>query len=127
AGARFAGVGLLQKRPDQDDEIRPADPAGRQARHLAERADDGEVPAGDEEVLLRSDEVQELSGAARHQIPDGSLPVARIFHRGRMNRGPILPVAFALVSAFCGTTPAQVRSTRTVRFATGKQGSGFYS
>jgi|RhiMetdeSRZDD1v2_1073273.scaffolds.fasta_scaffold29017_3 uncharacterized protein len=43
-----------------------------------------------------------------------------------MNRGPILPVAFALVSAFCSTTPAQVRSTRTVRFATGTPGGGFY-
>src|SRR5262249_14873960 len=47
----------------------------RQARHLAQSADDGEVPAGDEEVLLRSGEVQELPGAAGHQIPDGP-PVA---------------------------------------------------
>ena len=29
-----------------------------------------EVPAGDAEVLLRSDEVQDVSRAARHQVPD---------------------------------------------------------
>ena len=44
-----------------------------QAGDLAEREDHGEVPAGDEEVLLRPDEVQDLSRAARHQVPDGQI------------------------------------------------------
>ena len=33
-------------------------------------ADHGEVPDGDEEVLLRSDEAQVVSRPARHQVPD---------------------------------------------------------
>ena len=49
--------------------IRPEDtPAD-----LAQRRDDGEVSSGDEEVLLRPDEVQDLSRSAWHQIPDCSL------------------------------------------------------
>ena len=47
--------------------IRPED---KPAIWLNEQID-GEVPAGDEEVLLRPDEVQDVSGAARHQVPDG--------------------------------------------------------
>src|SRR5260221_12730463 len=66
-------MGLLPQRADEDDEIRPADAPRGQAGHLAERADDGEIPAGDEEVLLRPDEVQELPGPARDQVPDGSV------------------------------------------------------
>ena len=46
--------------------------AGGQAGDLAERGDHGEVPAGDEEVLLRPDEVQDVSRSARDQVPDGS-------------------------------------------------------
>ena len=70
ARADDAGVGLLPQRADQDHEVRPADPADRQARHLAEQGADGEVPAGDEEVLLRPDQVQELPRSARHQVSD---------------------------------------------------------
>ena len=35
--------------------------------------DHGEVPAADEEALLRSVEVRHLSGAARHQVSDGEV------------------------------------------------------
>ena len=35
-----------------------------------EQREDGEVPARVEEVLLRSDEVQDLSGAARDSVSD---------------------------------------------------------
>ena len=55
--ARRAGhrrVGVLQERPDEGPAVHAAHPPRRQAGHLAQRADDGEVPAGDEEVLLRS-------------------------------------------------------------------------
>ena len=45
--------------------------SGRQAGDLAQREDHGEVPAGDEEVLLRPDEVQDLPRTAGHQVPDG--------------------------------------------------------
>ena len=34
--------------------------------------DDGQVPAGDEEVLLRPDQVQDLPRSARHQVSDGA-------------------------------------------------------
>jgi aminobenzoyl-glutamate utilization protein B len=70
AGADHAGVGLLQQRADEDEEVHAAHPPGGQAGHLAEHRDDGEVPAGDEEVLLRPDEVQVLSRSTRDQIPD---------------------------------------------------------
>ncbi len=39
------GVGLLQERADQDDEVHAADPARGQAGDLAERADDGQIQA----------------------------------------------------------------------------------
>ena len=69
-----AGVGLLQQRPDQGHEVHAVHPARGQAGDLAQQADHGEVPAGDEEVLLRPDQVQDLSRAARHQIPDVGTP-----------------------------------------------------
>ena len=50
-----AGLGLLQQRADEEPQVHAADPPGGQAGHLAQRADDGEIPAGDEEVLLRPD------------------------------------------------------------------------
>ena len=59
------------ERPDEEYEVRPVHQAGRQTGDLAQRADHGEVSAGDEEVLLRSVEVQELPRAARYQVPDG--------------------------------------------------------
>ena len=70
--AGHAGVGLLQQRPDEGQEVHAADAARGQAGHLAEQGDDGEVPAGDEEVLLRPDEVQDVPRAARHQVSDRS-------------------------------------------------------
>src|SRR5262249_5702095 len=69
AGADYPGVGLLQQRADEDEEVHTADSAGRQAGDLAEHRDDGEVPAGDEEAVLRPDEVQVVPRAARHQVP----------------------------------------------------------
>ena len=53
ARARRTGVGLLPERADQGDEVRAAHPAAGQAGDLAEQSDHGQVPAGDEEVLLR--------------------------------------------------------------------------
>jgi aminobenzoyl-glutamate utilization protein B len=70
ARARDPGVGLLQERPDQGPEVRAADSARGYACDLAEQRADGEVPAGNEEVLLRPDEVQDLSRSAGHQVPD---------------------------------------------------------
>ena len=63
----------FNERPDQGREVHAADPARGQAGDLAEQADDGEVSAGDEEVLLRPDEVQDLSRAVGDQVPYGSL------------------------------------------------------
>jgi amidohydrolase len=70
--ARQRGMGLFQQRADQDHEIRAADAPRRQAGHLAQRADDGEVPTGDEEVLLRPDEVQDIPRAAGDRVSDGA-------------------------------------------------------
>src|SRR5262249_55967299 len=47
-----------------------AHPSAGSARHLAEQGDDGQVPRGDEEVLLRSVALQDLSRSARHQVSD---------------------------------------------------------
>ena len=69
ARARHAGVGLLQQRPDQDPEVHAADSSRGQAGHLAQRGDHGEVPGGDEEVLLRSGEAQVVSRPAGNQVP----------------------------------------------------------
>ncbi|MGC4082598.1 MAG: hypothetical protein QM736_10925 [Vicinamibacterales bacterium] len=46
-----AGVGLLQQRPDQEQEGHPAPASRGQAGDLVEQGDDGEGPAGDEEIL----------------------------------------------------------------------------
>ena len=71
--ARAERVGLLPQRADQDDRsTRPFITDDRPAGDLAERKDAGQVPAGDEEVLLRPDEVQDVSRAARHQVSDGA-------------------------------------------------------
>ena len=50
----------------------PADASRRQAAHLDEQDDDGQDASGDAQVLLRSDEVQDVSRAARHQVSDCS-------------------------------------------------------
>ena len=70
ARGRHRGLGLLQRtcrRGTQKYEplIRPQDTAGDRA----EPRHHGEVPRADAEVLLRSDEVQDVPRAARHQYP----------------------------------------------------------
>jgi amidohydrolase len=70
AGARGAGVGLLQERADEIDEVRAPHPRRGQARHPPEPRDYGEVPAGDAEVLLRSVAVQDVSRAAGDRVSD---------------------------------------------------------
>ena len=58
------------ERADEDRKytplIRPTDTAG----DLAERGDHGQVPAGDAQVLLRPDQVQDLSRSARDHVSD---------------------------------------------------------
>ena len=74
AAARRAGravVGLLPHRAVEVDPIPAADRARRRPRHDDEREDDGAVPAGAGEVLLRPVEVQDLPRTARDHVSDG--------------------------------------------------------
>ena len=50
----------------------PLDAPDGQAGDLAEQGDHGQVSPGDAEVLLRSDEVQDVPGAVGDQVPDGA-------------------------------------------------------
>ena len=54
-GARPAGVGLLQDRADEGSEVSAADRPRRSAARLHQRQDDGAIPAGAAQVLLRCD------------------------------------------------------------------------
>ena len=56
----------------KDDEVQAVLRADGQAADLAQREHHGAVSAGDAEVLLRSEEVQDVSRAARHRVSDGS-------------------------------------------------------
>ncbi len=88
ARAHRAVVGLLPQRADQGQEVHAAHPSRRQARDLAEPGHDGEVSRADEEVLLRPDEISDLSRPARHQIPDGEVGrVGIVGCVGRVDRG----------------------------------------
>ena len=70
-GARAGGVGLLPQRADQGHEVRAAHPPTGQAGHRTEQGHDGQVPRRDAEVLLRSDEVQDVPRAVGHHVSDG--------------------------------------------------------
>ncbi len=72
-----AGVGLFPQRADERQEIHAAHPSRGQAGHLAEPGHDGEVSRSDEEVLLRSDQVSDVSRSARDQVPDRADEVGR--------------------------------------------------
>jgi aminobenzoyl-glutamate utilization protein B len=72
ARAHDAGLGLFPQRADENDEIHAADSAGDKPAIWLNEQIDGQIQAGNEEVLLRSDEVQELPGTARDQLPDSS-------------------------------------------------------
>ena len=71
-----AGLGLFPQRADEGHQVRAADPAAGQAGHRPEQGDDGQVPPGDAEVLLRPVEVQDVSGAAGDPVPDGQEVIA---------------------------------------------------
>ena len=72
AGAREGGLGLLQQRADEGREVRAVHRQGHAAGDASQQGNPRQIPRGDEEVLLRPDEVQDLPGSARHQVPDGS-------------------------------------------------------
>jgi aminobenzoyl-glutamate utilization protein B len=67
---RQASLGLLQQRADERDEVHTAHWLRGQTRDRVQQREDGKISAGDEEVLLRSDEVQELSGTVRNSVSD---------------------------------------------------------
>ena len=69
AGARDAGVGVLQERADEGCDIHPAPPTSGHTRHVAQRRDDGKISIRDEEVLLRPGEAQDVLGSTGHQYP----------------------------------------------------------
>src|SRR6185503_2137870 len=86
AGACPGRMGLLPGRANEGNQVRTADPSGRQARDRIEQGNDGQVPRRDEEVLLRSHEVQDLSGAVGDYVSDGeevSLPGSGTLHSCR--------------------------------------------
>ena len=58
-------------------EVRAAHPSAGQTGDRDEQGGHGEVPAGDEEVLLRSVALQDLSRAARDHVSDGEAVAAR--------------------------------------------------
>ena len=69
AGDRQAGLGLLQRRPDQEREVHPVHQGRHAGADLPEHQHPLEVPRGDEEVLLRPEQVPDLPRSARHQVP----------------------------------------------------------
>ena len=66
---RQAGVGLLPHRPDQGREVHPVHQGRHAGADFSEHQHPLQVPGGDEEVLLRPEQVSDLSGSARHQYP----------------------------------------------------------
>ena len=97
AGAGRPGLGVFPQRPDQGDQVRAADPAAGQAGDRDEQGDHGSLPAGAEEVLLRSVALQDLPRAARDQLPDGEA-VGRDTWRWALPRSPDRSTA----ASFCG-------------------------
>ncbi len=77
AGAREGGARLLRQRAAQAAQVHAAHPPAGPAGHVAQQGHHGQVPRGDEEVLLRLHEVQDLhgpdEGAARLQLSDGAI------------------------------------------------------
>ncbi len=63
-------VGVFHQSPDQRPEIHFVASSGRQAGDRLERPAHGKIPRSDAQILLRSHEVQDLLGAARHQVSD---------------------------------------------------------
>ena len=72
AGADHAGMGLLQERSDQGRAVHPVHHQGHAGADPPERGDPRQVPRADAEVLLRSDQVLDVSRAAGHHLSDGA-------------------------------------------------------
>ena len=66
-----AGLGVLQQRADEGREVRPADQARYTAGDSSQQGDPREVSRADAEVLLRPDQVPDVSRPVGHQVPDG--------------------------------------------------------
>ncbi len=65
-------LGVLQQRADEGREVRPADQARHAAGDSPQQGDPREVSRADAEVLLRPDQVPDVSRSVGHQVPDGS-------------------------------------------------------
>ena len=80
ARAHRAILGLLPQRADQGQDLHAAHPPRGQAGNLAQPGHDAEISRADEKVLLRPDQVSDLSRSARDQVPDGESTVVPLLH-----------------------------------------------
>ena len=106
ARARPAGVGVLPERADEGSEVRAVHHRQGSAGAVAQSEDRRSVSERDEEVLLRSDEVQNVSRAAGDQVSDGQVGPA-----GRVRRVGQVRAQRAGTSSGDGTNPYRWRPT----------------